>query len=835
MGLSKEISGGLLRISLDQAQLEIGRDIPLLQEDFKAWGFLLTPNLWIGSLWEFCDEYGIYLEAERFKPPEIQRDNDRFIMQLFEDHFNFTGMVQERQQQWMALNCCRLSLQVLFLSDIASGDGTCLERVYFHYHGTAARPLPSQWEWPQQQPTKGEWDLWLAAMRQVTVSSTGVLDRRLHLGPWIREPHQHRPWRYDPTGGYLYEHKKDQHAWKCYRPESSHHTTRRQYFVPDTIITNQHLPPNMQMAATLPTPTPQWMEMTGSAPTHLLQPYQPKTIMAAIIDLGPWGWPLRECNWDWASDLALGIQLGTALAVGDGSYMPECSKELATSAWIMQKEVDSRKQCLGECLTSGTIDEVNAYRAELHGVHSLLLALTVLCRVYELKTGSITVACDNNNTVYHTNNGHLDISSSVKHVDLVRAIRRLRNELPITVIMVEVNGHQDKIMAFDNLSPLEKLNCLADYYDAKSLPWKTIRESPPTDSPPIVPNHIYGEGIRCIIGGIKVTGNPKNAIADHMFQEAIANELDRKGTLSYSAFGYVNWDAMDSALAHRSPSFCTWVTKHVTGECRVGRKMLRWKLWDTDACPCCKTADETTTHYPYCKATDMMTAYDTAVEDFSAWMKEADTDPCIDAFFYSVLKDRSFPPAEENWIPDVMLTATEEQIAIGWNNILFGRLSTKWMRLQKLYLTSKHSRKSPECWAADMTYRLLKISHQLWTTRNGILHERDEHGLLLAEGQKLDEAIIDHYGRARPRSCLKMITISSINPYSESWKCQPPIDTLGLVTSKWRINSCTLLNSTRSLECASLWKTGSKLATYTLHQQKTTLMTMKMTTRIPSP
>jgi hypothetical protein len=36
---------------------------------------------------------------------------------------------------------------------------------------------------------------------------------------------------------------------------------------------------------------------------------------------------------------------------------------------------------------------------------------------------------------------------------------------------------------------------------------------------------------RCIIGGIKVTGNPKNAIAGRMFRVAIAKELDRKGIL----------------------------------------------------------------------------------------------------------------------------------------------------------------------------------------------------------------------------------------------------------------------------------------------------------------
>ena len=322
-------------------------------------------------------------------------------------------------------------------------------------------------------------------MRQISASSTGILDQRLHLGQWIRKPHQHRPWRYDTNDGFLYEYKREHQVWKRYRPEQRQ-PTRRQYFVPDTILANKHLPPNLQLAAVLPTTTPQLMEMTSHAPIHFLCPHHPKTIMEAIVELGPEGWPLRTCNWDWAPGLVLGIQEGTALAVGDGSYMPERSKELATSAWIMQKEAESHEQCWGECLTSGSIEEVNAYRAELHGVHGMFLALTVLCRVHQISTGSITIACDNNNAVYHTNNGCLDVASSVKHADLVRAIRRLRKELPITVRMVEVNGHQDKTTAFGNLSPLEKLNCLADY-DAKSLLWKTIQHQHPADPTPESP------------------------------------------------------------------------------------------------------------------------------------------------------------------------------------------------------------------------------------------------------------------------------------------------------------------------------------------------------------
>jgi hypothetical protein len=211
MGLSQEISSGLIRITTDQAQLEIGRSTPLLQEDFDTWVFLLTP-----SLWDFCWEFQIMLEAHHLHAPEIQCDNDIFLMELLEQRFNFTGTVPEQQNQWRALNCCRLSLQVLFLSNIASGDGTRIRRDYFHYQGKRARLLSSKWQWPLQKPTKLDWDLWHDVMHQLSSLSTGNLDRRFHLGPWLREPHQDRPWRYDPDGGFLYQYKEDLNVWKRY-------------------------------------------------------------------------------------------------------------------------------------------------------------------------------------------------------------------------------------------------------------------------------------------------------------------------------------------------------------------------------------------------------------------------------------------------------------------------------------------------------------------------------------------------------------------------------------------------------------------------------------------
>jgi hypothetical protein len=120
------------------------------------------------------------------------------------------------------------------------------------------------------------------------------------------------------------------------------------------------------------------VEMEGHALLHLLQPYYPSTIEMAIIDLRQAGWPLEDCNWDWALELAQAIVLGTAFGVCDSSYMPDRNKEHGTAKWIMQTEVGSRKQCWGQCATSSTTHEVNAYHSEFHGLHAMMLALTVM-------------------------------------------------------------------------------------------------------------------------------------------------------------------------------------------------------------------------------------------------------------------------------------------------------------------------------------------------------------------------------------------------------------------------------------------------------------------------
>jgi len=502
------------------------------------------------------------------------------------------------------------------------------------------------------------------------------------------------------------------------------------------------LPSHLHRATVIPTRVATRKEMFGHAQWSRSAPADTSSIHAVLADMGETAWPLAGMDWTNVEQMAHAIQTGTAIGACDGSYMPERSKAHGATAWVLQTSPSEQCFLSGSCSTSGIPREVNAYRSELQGIHAVLLALTVICKVYNILEGKIQLACDNEQGVRYTNDKRLDVPSSVHHADLIRAIRRLRKELPIQVEMLDVDGHKDKLVPFHALSPHEKLNCQADH-KAKEHLLRVLTHSPAQP----VPSCIHGEGIRLWMDDIKVTGNPSNALSQQIYRYAMCKHLHNKGMLAKTDFDLVNWDAIGTALEHRSPSFCAWVTKHVSGECGVGEKMYEWGYWETSNCPCCNHPKETTKHFAHCQSEVMLAAFDRLSQSFLTWMVEADTQPDILEYFTLAMQHRACPT--DSNLANALDKASQEQARIGWNNLLFGRVAKEWQTVQQEHYRQTSSRRSAERWAADVTYRLLQLSHGLWMARNRFLHERDEQGLLLAEGQSLKDAITNRFLRGR--------------------------------------------------------------------------------------
>jgi hypothetical protein len=156
----------------------------------------------------------------------------------------------------------------------------------------------------------------------------------------------------------------------------------------------------------------------------ILLPDDPSSsIRSLFLDLGAHSWPLLTSSFPSEGiHLAIALSTGTAVAVCDGSYSPTRSLHLASAAWILY-DTHTGQNCRGATRVCGDMDVITAYRAELQGLHAILLATWVICQRHSLTTGSLKIACDNLESIKQSSNPHPDPVAALKNADLIRSIR----------------------------------------------------------------------------------------------------------------------------------------------------------------------------------------------------------------------------------------------------------------------------------------------------------------------------------------------------------------------------------------------------------------------------
>jgi hypothetical protein len=145
----------------------------------------------------------------------------------------------------------------------------------------------------------------------------------------------------------------------------------------------------------------------------------------------------------------------TAIAVVDGSFSPR--QKLGTACWILCTSNTTTARVKGWGQTPGSITDMDAYRAEVHGIYSLPLLIKIQCNYYKITTGSIEISCDCLSALNQCLSSTIPQKSTQHDFDLIRAIYDIRQLLPITIKPRHVYGHQDDKNI--TLSKWERLNC----------------------------------------------------------------------------------------------------------------------------------------------------------------------------------------------------------------------------------------------------------------------------------------------------------------------------------------------------------------------------------------
>jgi hypothetical protein len=149
-------------------------------------------SFWLVSFWNFLHKAQLLITTTKHWLPKLVREHDKVLM----DYFIALGYSAPTLG---ALNCCRIYLQVITLSDIVSADGTCIIPDIFH--GLPLLDRCSTLKWPcRQRPPNTEWGIWQSALRPLQPRNKLTYP----LGKWTtHESHQLWNWFQDIFQSYL--------------------------------------------------------------------------------------------------------------------------------------------------------------------------------------------------------------------------------------------------------------------------------------------------------------------------------------------------------------------------------------------------------------------------------------------------------------------------------------------------------------------------------------------------------------------------------------------------------------------------------------------------------
>ena len=342
----------VLTACYEQLMLEVGTSTCLFQKTYDTEGFLAT-NCWLKSAWEGSSVYGIDVSLPFAAVLPHQREHDKLLMDLI-----FQQGLSESDMS--AFNRVRLSLRVLSLADITTGDGREIRPLYRNIKALRKHtPATSTLMWPVERPTSADFGVWVTNMNTITRS-----DFRLHrqLGDWLMEPQQEPQWRYDLQNKRLFHRSGD--TWDTYAP-LPHVCTRGQRRRFTEIASNSALPDGTVPATATVLDTGA-VEFSGAG--RMAVPKISTVPFEESLHDGDDSWMWAETALETPSHiLADGIATNEATLITDGSYYRDLAPTKGGACWILETHGNSTHQAAGCLRSTGTT--ATAYRSELSGIY----------------------------------------------------------------------------------------------------------------------------------------------------------------------------------------------------------------------------------------------------------------------------------------------------------------------------------------------------------------------------------------------------------------------------------------------------------------------------------
>ena len=190
------------------------------------------------------------------------------------------------------------------------------------------------------------------------------------------------------------------------------------------------------------------------------------------------------------------------------------------------------------------------------GVYAILCIIKATCKVYGITTGKVKIGCDNDQVVRNASLISKKVPQKLRSVDLVRAIRRVKSSIPVQLEFIQVTGHLDDKLEFEDLDRESQLNVVCDTM-AKRVLKAAVQQN--INNGGSVPHEEWGISL----GKIKLIGTTGKHIRNMISHSEMRGNLHNKGKMTWRIFNQVDWNAIRDMMNESTCTFRVWISKHV--------------------------------------------------------------------------------------------------------------------------------------------------------------------------------------------------------------------------------------------------------------------------------
>lgn len=332
--------------------------------------------------------------------------------------------------------------------------------------------------------------------------------------------------------------------------------------------------------------------------------------------------------------------------------------------------------------------------------------------------------------------------------DLLVEIRYALRKLPL-VKLVYVKGHQDAHKAYNRLSLRAQLNVDADDLAGKYQQDYGKAHPFALMTPRTGGFLIYPEGTK--------TSRYAQDIRHRATTEPLREYIREKYGFSEMIMSTINWKAHGKALKAMIKKRIH-ITKLVH-ECLPTMERLNKFDGSKKMCPGCAVCVETRDHILKCKATGRRQWREKFFQAINEFHAKEDTSPLLRNLWNEAVGDWMTSDDEIEFQASPILFHNDvravifHQNTIGWRQIINGRFSVEWSRIQddyyarKRYQSGKNDRRRGQQWQIKLIRLIWKEWMNLWKMRNEDLHGRDTETRAITERREVEQALREVYER----------------------------------------------------------------------------------------